>query len=260
MPTTAVVSFALALLTGSAFAGDVSLKAADGTALKAISAGDTSKRGVVLVHMLGRQAEDWKFFADRLARSGMRSVAVDLRGHGGSARSGEELTEADFAAMSADVTAAVAWLRDQGVTEVSCAGASIGANLCLQVAAKDPDIVNVVALSPGLNYKGVTVVDALGAYGERPLLLVASEEDRYAAKTALVLDERAKGQHHYEMLQEAGHGTKMLNRDPGLEGLVMSWLLGTYELGAGEVVVPRPASGGNVENVATEGEKLDSHK
>jgi hypothetical protein len=106
----------------------------------------------------------------------------------------------------------------------------------------------------------VTALDALGTYGERPLLLVASDEDRYAAKTALVLDERAAGQHHFELLSDAGQGTKMLNRAPALEGLVLSWLLGTYELGGGEVVVPRPASGGNVEGVATEGEKLDSHK
>ena len=247
-------------LAGSASAATVALTAADGTALSAEAVGNSADKGVVLVHMLGRTGADWKFFSERLEKSGLRSLAVDLRGHGSSAGAGAELAEGDHPKLVADVQAAVAWLRKQGAQQISCVGASIGANLCLQVAAQDPGIVNVVALSPGLNYKGVTALDALGGYGERPLLLVASEEDRYSAKTALVLDERAAGQHHFELLQDAGHGTKMLNRASALEGLVLSWLLGTYELGGGEVVVPRPASGGAVEGVATEGEKLDSHR
>lgn len=247
-------------LAGPAAAAPVALTAADGTALSAEAIGENSSQGVVLVHMLGRTAEDWKFFSERLEKSGLRSLAVDLRGHGGSAGAGAEPAEVDPPKLVSDVQAAVGWLRKQGVSQISCVGARIGANLCLQVAAQDPGIVNVVALSPGLNHKGVTALDALGGYGERPLLLVASEEDRYAAKTALVLEERAAGQKHFELLQDAGHGTKMLNRAPALEGLVLSWLLGTYELGGGEVVVPRPAREGAVEGVSTEGEKLDSHK
>lgn len=237
-----------------------SLEASDGTRLHAIAKGAEGKKGVVLVHMLGREAEDWAFFADRLSKSQVRTIAVDLRGHGKSDKADDILEDADYPAMQQDVAAAVAWLRAQGVEEVSCAGASIGANLCLQAAADDPGIVNVVALSPGLKYKGVTSVDALEAYGERPLLIVASEDDGYSAKTAMVLDQRAKGQHHFELLQAAGHGTKMLNREPSLEGLVLSWLVGTYELSSGELVTPRPGSNAQVDDVQTSGQKLDTHK
>ena len=92
------------------------------------------------------------------------------------------------------------------------------------------------------------------------MLIVASEDDSYAAKTGMVLDERAKGQHHFELLKAAGHGTKMLNREPHLEGLVLSWLVGTYELEPGELVMPRPASDAQVGTVETTGDKLDTHK
>ena len=245
--------------TAPAVAAEVTLTAADQTTLHAVAKGEGTK-GAVLVHMLGRSSDDWAFFADRLSKSQVRTIAVDLRGHGKSDRTDDILDDADYPAMAADVVAAVEWLRGQGVTDVSCVGASIGANLCLQVAAADPGIVNVVSLSAGLKYKGVTSVDALTTYGDRPILIVASEDDSYAAKTAMVLDERAAGQHHFELLKAAGHGTKMLNREPRLEGLVLSWLVGTYELSPGELVMPRPASDAPVDKIETTGDKLDTHK
>ena len=107
---------------------------------------------------------------------------------------------------------------------------------------------------------GVTSGDALDAYGERPVLLVASEEDRYSAKSTEVLEQRAQGQHHFALLESAGHGTKMLNRDPSLEGTLMSWLLGTFQLSDGTAVIVRPAGAATVGEVETTGQKLDVHQ
>ncbi len=252
----------LMLVAGAALAAqDVSLTTSDGVKLHArTESADGSSRGVVLVHMLDRNAGDWDMFAGKLARSGLNTIAVDLRGHGSSAMAGQELSPTDFQNMLHDVNAAAAWLRDHGVSEISCVGASIGANLCLQAGAANADVVNVVLLSPGLNYKGITTPPALKEYGNRPLLIVASEEDTTSSHASGLLLERAQGQVHFEALQGAGHGTRMLNRDGGLEGLVQSWLLGTYELGNGEVVVPRPAMTVDASQIETEGQKLQSHQ
>jgi dienelactone hydrolase len=194
----------------------------------------------------------------KLARSGLAVISPDLRKHGKSKPAGStaEPTEADYAAMVFDVNASIAWLRSKGVTDISCVGASIGANLCVKSAAADPGVTNLVLLSPGLNYKGVMVSENLIAYGPRPVLLVASLEDSYSAKTVTVLEGKAQGQKHVAMLQDAGHGTKMFNRDSSLEGVVQSWLLGTYELANGEVVTPRPAVPTKVDEVKTSGKKL----
>ncbi len=257
------MAFGLALAGDAAKAAvsDTQLTAGDGARLHALVAPlKGSAKGVVLVHMLGREAADWKYLGERLGKAGLQTIAVDLRGHGRSDKAGQELLPGDYPQMTQDVAAAVAWLRGQGATQISCVGASIGANLCLEAAAADAGIVNVVALSPGLNYKGVTSPDAVDALGQRPLLLVASQEDQYSAKSAVVLEQRAQGQHHYLMLKGAGHGSVMLNRDSSLEGVILSWLLGTYQLASGELVTPRPAGESAVENVQTEGEKLDSHK
>lgn len=250
------------LLVGAALAAqDVNLRASDGVKIHArVEKPAGAKKGVVLVHMLGRDATDFDFLAEKLAKTGMATVAPDLRGHGGSDKAGQELTDADHLAMVYDVQAAVKYLRDNGVTEVSCLGGSIGANLCLNVAAEDKGMVNVVMLSPGLNYHGVTTPQALKDYGNRPLLIVTSEDDTASARASTLLHERAMGQVHLEVYPEAGHGTKMLNREAGLEGIVQSWLIGTYELGSGEVVVPRPAMDVEGEAMQTEGQKLQSHE
>lgn len=249
-----------ALLTwlGVATAGqDVVLAATDGTSLHAsVDRAADGKRGVVLVHMNARSSEDWRFVSEKLARSGMTAVAVDLRGHGTSAPIEGALTDDHYAAMESDVAAAVAWLRSQGITDVACAGASLGANLCLRVAAADKGIVNLALLSPALKKHGLTTAAAMVEYGDRPVLFVASTGERYDALSAEKLEARATGQKHFELLTDAGHGTKMLNRDPGLEGLLLSWLLGTFELSPGDVVRPRPASNNTVDDIETEGKKI----
>ncbi len=255
----ALFAAALALPTADA-ASRVQLNAEDGTRVSALTdAVKGSKRGVVLVHMVNREAADYGHLSERLSRSELQVISPDLRGHGQSGGPTEELTASDYEAMVMDVNAAIGWLRTQGVEEVSCLGASLGANLCMRAAAEDKGIVNVVLLSPGLNYKGVTIGPAMKQYGNRPLLVVASDDDTASARAATVLNEAAKGQSHLMILEEAGHGTKMLNRDPSLEGVTLSWLLGTFQLATGEVVTPRPELD-NTGTVETEGQKLDAHR
>lgn len=257
-----MLAFLLALgLTTADASTKVTLKATDGQRITAYTERvKASTRGVVLVHMAGRSAADWDYLSDKLAQKDFQVIAPDLRGHGASTVGGRELTNDDYLAMVKDVAASIAWLRSQGVQQVSCAGATLGANLCLRAAAEDPGVVNLVLLSPGLNYKGVTSGDALKAYGDRPVLFIASEEDQYAAKSSQMLSEAATGQKHFELLEQAGNGNKMLNRDPGLEGVIFSWLLGTYQLASGEVVLPKPSVTTEIGTVETEGKKLGSHQ
>ena len=155
-----------------------------------------------------------------------------------------------------DVEAAVKQLRDKGCTEVAIVGASIGANLALLVAADDPEITNVVLLSPGLDYKGVSTESAIETYGERPVLIVVSKEDQYSARSGLLLDSMARGYHVLEIYDGAGHGTKMLNREPSLESLLISWLNGSYRLDAEGVGAGGGIQAGDQSTIETGGKKL----
>jgi esterase/lipase len=244
-------------LAPASAATDASLTTKDGVKLHArVEKTAGVKRGVVLVHMLGRTAEDWAYLSAKLAASGFQVVAPDLRGHGTSTATLKVATDADYPKMVQDVAASVAWLRTQGVNEITCIGASIGANLCVQAASADEGVASLILLSPGLNYKGVTSGDALALYGNRPVLLVASKDDAYSARSVTLLDEAAKGQKSLLVFEDAGHGTKMLNREPTLEGQLMAWLNGSYKLSNGDSVDFRPAMTTDVEAVQTEGTRF----
>ena len=258
-----MICAALFTLSAPAMAGDVSLTTNDGVSLHAEYFGaEGADRGVVFVHMAGRQAADWRFLAEKVNRAGFHTIAVDLRGHGQNLSEGEtvELTEDDWAHMTRDVTAAVGYLRDQGVSSIALVGASLGANLSALVAAEDPGIGNLILLSPGIKYKGVPAGDALQAYDPRPVLMVVSDDDRYSAKSALVFEGSLSGDYKLEILSSAGHGTRMLNTAPSLEPLIQSWLMETQTIAEGEGGVLAPSQTGDTTEVESEGEKLEYHQ
>ncbi len=219
---------ALLFMTTAAFAAPVNLQTTDGISLSAEDVG-SGETGVLLVHHKGRTKEDWDAFQKKAASRGFKVVAVDLRGHGASA-GGKD----DFTKMSADVDAGVAYLKNAGAKRIAVVGAELGANVALESAKDNADVNTVILLSASLVSSGLKSGPALEAYGDRPVLIVASEENAYHAKSAAYLEGKAKGQYHIEMLNGAGAGTKMLTRDPNLEGIVMSWLNDTFFLTTAE--------------------------
>lgn len=240
-------------LVSAAEASAVDLRAADGTLVKATDYG-TGAHGVVLVHDKGRTGADWGYFAEKLAADGFHVVVLDLRGHGAS-KPPETLAEADYPKMVQDVSAAVGWLRAKGAKEVAVVGASFGANLALHAAADDPSIATLVLLSPGLNLSGVSVGQAMERYGARPVLMVASSDDAYAIRSVNFLEEKAKGDKHVEVLESAGSGVKMLNRDPSLEATLLSWLNGSFFLQPGRSK-PQTLSTGDNTAIETSGKRF----
>lgn len=223
----------LALLSALALAApavpfptDVTLTAADGKSIVA-SIGVPAKgtNGVVFVHMSGRTKDDWQVVADKFYRQGLYVAAIDLRGHGANVTgTPPTLTGADWTAMAEDVRAGVAELKKRGAQKVALVGAEVGANLALVTAANDAAIASVAMLSPGLDYKGILTGEAMKRYGARPVLIVASQDDTYGVRSATALDGLAQGPHTLTLFEAAGKGTKMFNREPGLEGQLLGFV------------------------------------
>ena len=124
------------------------------------------KGGVVLVlaHGVASSKLEWTAFAERLEAEGVGTLAVDLRGHHDSQKDPRGIrTYADFDATKEwpraveDLNAAARWLKSRGVPEsrIAFGGASIGANLASQAAAKRPRAPFLILLSPGPDYRGV---------------------------------------------------------------------------------------------------------
>ena len=179
--------------------------------------------GVILLHMLGSDRQLWEEngFAATLAENGYAALAVDLRGHGATGGSiNWELVPGDLRRVWHYFTA----LEAVDAQRSAVIGASIGANMALISAAEEPAIRTAILLSPGLDYRGVTTEGPLATYDERPLLIVASEEDVYAANSSRTLSGLAQGETQLEMYTGAGHGTRMFHAQPELASLILNWL------------------------------------
>lgn len=219
-----VALFVLAMAGAAAGTQRVILRAEDGVTLAATwyepAVGPSP--AVILVHMLHRSRRDWEPVATRLAAEGFGVLAIDLRGHGES----QGGIGTDFSPMVQDVRAARRFLASRGdviQTRVGVAGASIGANLAALEAADDLTVASLALLSPSLDYRGLRIEAAVRKFGTRPALLVASDDDPYAARSVRDLQKAGAGQRESMLLSHAGHGTNMFGPAPDLTRSLVDW-------------------------------------
>ena len=144
-----------------------------------------NKKSILLLHILPGNRADFDEFADFLFANNYNVLSIDERGHGeseawpGEMGSWQEFTSADYDKMIYDVEAAAQWIKIRiPDTELTVIGGSIGANLALLYGAKTQPKV-VIALSPGLNYKGIKTEIASRNF-RKNLLLIASRDDNYS--------------------------------------------------------------------------------
>jgi len=188
---------------------------------------------VILVHARGRSRADWEDLAEELQDEGYAVLTFDLRGHGGSTKQGDRtlahatMSPQDWEKALLDLTAAYQFLTNRGEVnkgKIGVIGAGLGANLALNWAAQQPPVRSLVLLSPSLDEQGVKTEAAIARYGTRPVLLVASVDDRPAADAARRLESLARGKKKLTLYEAAGCGMDMLARAEGLTDLILEWL------------------------------------
>jgi len=180
----------------------------------------TPAPAVLLLHQNGGRKADWDSFAKQLQKMGYAALALDLRGHGSS------VGPVDWAKGPDDVRSAYnALIQRPEVDSLRTAivGASVGSNLALMVGASEPKVSAVIALSPGLDYLGVNPTSSMRNFANRPVLLVASQDDKYSYDSVKSLAQLAIAAEP-KLLTNAGHGTEMLTRDATLSQSLMEWL------------------------------------
>jgi len=177
-------------------------------------------RGIILLHMLNRNRNDWNEFARELQTLGFSVISIDLRGHGQSSGNWKSFGSDEFNAMVFDVKAAKEVLAANGATNFGIIGASIGANIALKYS--DPDVSAVVLLSPGLEYRDVDIESDAEQFNT-PVLIVASSEDQYSATSSEKIEKLLPGDKKLIMLNDAGHGTSMFVK-PELSQEIINWI------------------------------------
>ena len=179
-------------------------------------------QGVILIHMLHGDRSQWNSFPNELAEAGMAVLSIDLRGHGESGGQVDwDLAISDLQQVWNYFTSREEIDRDK----TAFIGASIGANLALIAGSNESSVRTAVLLSPGLSYAGVETEEAMLAFGDRPILIIASQNDVYAANSSSALDSIAVGESNLIMYQNAGHGTLMFRAEPELTPAIMEWLI-----------------------------------
>lgn len=166
----------------------------------------------VLLHGLGAGRGEWSGFRRALLHRGYGSLALDARGHGGS--EGPRYTtfrsSAAWAALERDVEGALSYLKRKGIpsSRVVLGGASMGANISLRVAARR-DVPFVLLLSPGYDYRGIRIGEALSRLSS-PAVLAAAPNDPYAYRTCLWASPRLLSKESEFLRAASGHGVQML--------------------------------------------------
>jgi len=74
-----------------------------------------------------------------------------------------------------------------------------------------------------LDFRGLRIEEPLRRAGDRPALIVASNEDAYAARSARSLAQTGPAVRELLMLDGAGHGTRMLANRPDVVGTLVDW-------------------------------------
>jgi len=233
---------ALALLTGAAcgpvptapVTEPVSLRPGDGVILAATLYRPPAQRppGLILVHRYGADRHSWDAVASRLREAGYMALAIDLRGHGertrrqASGQSYRSFTTGDWLGALADLRAAKQALVARGAdpANVAIAGEDIGANLALHYALQDPDVQAIVMVSPGLDYQGIETEDEIVRLTDCPVLLLAAEEDVYAATSARTLKRGAPVFCELRSYPGSAHGTDLFATSPNALEQVIVWL------------------------------------
>lgn len=201
---------------------------------------------LLLLHGLASVKEEWTPFAQFLNSKGYGVLIYDARGHGGSKKkkSGGSVDfhmffgrglSSDWGKMIEDLGSAVRFLRNKYKLDtkfIGVGGASLGANVALRFAAKNPATPFAVLLSPGIDYQGIATHDVMEKMVSRPVLLAASPGDRYAYQSVKELERIAGTKAKCTILIEnenQGHGVQMFKRkkpnEPSpLEVRIVQWL------------------------------------
>jgi predicted alpha/beta hydrolase len=157
--------------------------------------------GVILAHMYSADQSDWTDFAEILAAHGYRALTFDFRG----------FTESDgplgtqFA--DRDLLAAYQFMRPR-VSRIFIAGASLGSEAAILIAAREP-VAGIICISTPINFGGLNVEQAVRQV-HAPILFVTSADDPLVAGQPEILYRLAAAPKSFEVFPGRAHGTAIL--------------------------------------------------
>ncbi|MBI3744507.1 MAG: alpha/beta hydrolase [Chloroflexi bacterium] len=207
----ALVAAACSSSSGTSSSGgrSVLFRAQDGVVLHGTIYGD-SLTMIILAHSLNSDQKSWGQFPDILTNRGYSVLTFDFRGHGASPAAKEP------GIADADLAAALDFARNTqglGRHDVYVIGSNMGATAAIKVASRE-QVKALVALSPGVNIRGLTAVPDIDRV-EEPKLFIAAQNDTQGAQDAQTLYDRAHDPRQIQIVPGNDVGTDLLK---GVQG------------------------------------------
>jgi len=215
--------------TAAAEPQKVTFDSADGVVLigSFYASPNAKSPAVILLHQWESDRHSYDDLALQLQADGFNILSFDGRGFGESVKTKDgkavPVSRSDDAVkgMLGDVDAALEFISKQAnvnADRIGIVGASYGSSLALIYAADHPKVKAVALLSPGVNYFGnMPTEPAVQKYGDRPLLLVAAEDDAESANSVRALKRAGGDAAEIKIYEKGGHGTGIFSAKVGLE-------------------------------------------
>ncbi|MDE2635559.1 MAG: alpha/beta fold hydrolase [Chloroflexota bacterium] len=183
---------------------------------------------ILLLHMLNSNRAAYAPLIPDLREAGYSILNIDLRGHGDSGG------PRDWDLAINDVALGwIGWLAENdhlSESGLAIIGGSIGANVALISCAQAPVCRGAIALSPGLDYRGVKPESALvDGLADRAALLVASQNDASSSAAIRQMFLNAKGDVTARLYRGRAHGTRLFDSEyDSVSALILNWLAETF--------------------------------
>ncbi len=219
---------------------DISVQAKDGVILNAllVRGKETTRPLVVLLHALGRDRDGLLPLADGLASAGFSALAVDLRGHGSSALTTDQMIFSFKTVKPSKLHLAVSDLelmlaqlaRESGVdtSQVILAGVGQGALVAAEFAARKPSVKALVVIDPPQDYAGFRIERDLGYLGARPACFVCSAMES-SRERALTLAAYGLGEREIYQMDRYDTHDRLLGHGSDAIGEIVTWLVSHFD-------------------------------
>lgn len=184
---------------------------------------DPTSPTVVLLHQLYTNRSSWEPVTGPLLGANYNVLAVDLRGYGESSKS------INWRKAVTDVQLWFDWLRSEGGVRgdaISTMGSSMGSTLAIISCANDAHCKTTIAISPGWDYYGIILDEALSVgLANRPTLILYAERDRWPALGMPNIQEAASGLLDIRVFPANAHGMDMIKQyqDEAIP-MILEWL------------------------------------
>jgi dienelactone hydrolase len=232
------LSGSAAFAQGVPAARDVTLKAADGTMLKATYyAASAPGPAVLLLHMCNTTRKSWEPLGQQLAAAGIHALSVDYRGFGESggdratALAPQDAQRIVTGQWPGDIDTAYDFLLAQpGVdkTRVGAAGGSCGVVQAINVARRHPEVRSLALLAGPIDPDGLAFLTRTPWL---PVFAAAAADDQYddSAPEMMqwILSMSGNPRNRFSGFKDGKHGTEIFAPHPELPRQIVAWYIDT---------------------------------